>query len=54
MSQVSLTKIPEVDITVDRGLNVDLIQNGEFIYNNCLDKANNGYGCQGTGKLLHW
>lgn len=28
VSLVSLTKIPEVDITVDRGLNVDLIQNG--------------------------
>lgn len=54
VSQISLIKIPDVDITIEKGLNVNIVRNGNFEYNDCLDKINGGYGCQGTNKLLHW
>lgn len=51
---VSLTQIPEVDNTAEKELDVNIVQNGNFTYNDCLDKINSIYGCQGTTKLLHW
>ena len=54
VSQISLIKVPEVDITAEKDLNVNIVQNGDFEYNDCLNQMNSGYGCQGTSKLLHW
>ena len=51
---VSLTNIPQVNIAAEKDLNVNIVQNGDFKYNNCFDKLSSSYDCQGSSKLLHW
>ena len=43
-----------MDLTAEKGLNVNIVQNGDFKFNDCLDKMNSTYGCQGSTKLLYW